>query len=686
MGNTQHGAHNYLKDVDLISLAQLDQDMLQEYRAASVTDLVTSYDIWMLTEEEGGEICGRADVGEEEFDEIFGCWIGDTEPFFNFWKRKVFPCEWKDGVKVTLDPVDKVSMYACFSGISAFVNGTMETKLGFIYNLFDFDQSGNLSKREMQILLKYTLMGLNRLASLELDARASSEQALTHLTKDIFWRMDDDRSNSIELAEFRDYVMSSRNVLQFLHHLQEATDIKHAIDQCKERWAVILQGFNDNANANTEISLDTAMSLLNQCINTAAGSRPIMHEEKASLTEHIDAQGKVSLFVFEALARGMIAFDIVDRSNNNYVHQIDLVVLLEVKCWVPSDIETLNKAVGVMNKHNNDDDMLTRLEWINFCAPPRELGDKGYYEQFGQRVQELFSKHDVDKSGDLIASELAEVLFESLMSVCPKSMLTMLDEAKNEQERKDGKGVMRKKLVEMANSLADELLGDATSMQWLALKLKLEWLWNKKVKIMQWLYRYQSDHVGRILGFDNDGSNTLDMDELRSYLLTALAHFTKYHILTQEEAVKLAHKTAAKIAGHIDKDGDGQINKDELDKQKEVFIELEAAMLDEVDMIRKLKVEEAMTKRTVHFDQLKKKHKAQEAVARKEREAELAKAAPPAPAPEPIASPKPAEDPEEAAEPAAAKPEKKIKKTKTKTAGKKKTKTAKAGKKKPVKR
>ena len=46
-----------------------------------------------------------------------------------------------------------------------------------------------------------------------------------------------------------------------------------------------------------------------------------------------------------------------------------------------------------------------------------------------------------------------------------------------------------------------------------------------------------------------------------------------------------------------------------------------------------------MTKRTVHFDQLKKKHKAQEAVARKEREAELAKAAPPAPAPEPIASP-----------------------------------------------
>ena len=42
---------------------------------------------------------------------------------------------------------------------------------------------------------------------------------------------------------------------------------------------------------------------------------------------------------------------------------------------------------------------------------------------------------------------------------------------------------MRKKLVEMANSLADELLGDATSMQWLALKLKLEWLWNKKVKV-----------------------------------------------------------------------------------------------------------------------------------------------------------------------------------------------------------
>lgn len=540
--------------------------LLKKYRTGKLDSVKESYE--NLVDIYGVD---THNVNSEEFEDVFGLWIDDTDPDFAFWASGG----------------QTANVFVCFCGMTTFCDGKLEHKLDFIFNLFDFDQSSSLSADELVMLMRCVLKGMCSLTGLPLNLRRE-DYALKKLAAEVFKFMDADNSGLVEKSEFIRYVLSSRKILEFLHTFQDGTDVQVAIKQHQDKWVQIESKFKLLAKNNLA-ELNECMNLLHETVADDIG-RAFTVDEKVELTEQIDCQGKVSRFAFEALAKGLIAFDIMDVAINGFVYLVDLAILVHIKNGKEPDCDLLASAAAKMGEHNNDDDIITRLEWIKFCALPKELGE-GYYEKFSDTVKELFDKHDVDKSGLLDLPEFSNVLYDSLVSVTPGSVKDMM-------EKEDSK---KSFLRSMAESLAIEIfdrcgVSKRAALEWLKLKSTLGYLWDRKNEVMRWMYDHQTDHFARILAFDKD-KNGLDLEEMEVIMFKGLAPSIKYQIITAEEARSLARVTAEKIIEKLDKDGDQLIAASELEKALETCVLMEREMMDKVERIRSAKINKSIRDR-----------------------------------------------------------------------------------------
>ncbi|EEY62917.1 EF hand containing protein, putative [Phytophthora infestans T30-4] len=143
-------------------------------------------------------------VNPEEFDDIFSLICQDSLEHFALFDS------WEVGKASRLFlSVDVTEVLAV---IIVYCNATMEGKVPFLFDLFDFDHSKMISKDELVLLMLCTTRGLCKVVGKPRPATDSLEVLAT----DAFSRIDRDQNGRISLDELSEWIVHERTVMTYL--------------------------------------------------------------------------------------------------------------------------------------------------------------------------------------------------------------------------------------------------------------------------------------------------------------------------------------------------------------------------------------------------------------------------------------------------------------------------------------
>jgi WD40 repeat protein/Ca2+-binding EF-hand superfamily protein len=115
------------------------------------------------------------------------------------------------------DLIDALEFLATFALISAM---NLDDKIKFMFDCYDFDESGMLTIDEMTLSLKSTITGLAKLAGVE----SPSEQDLEFISQSAFKSADLDSDSKISFEEFRIYCVEHPEVRSYLEFYNDPNE------------------------------------------------------------------------------------------------------------------------------------------------------------------------------------------------------------------------------------------------------------------------------------------------------------------------------------------------------------------------------------------------------------------------------------------------------------------------------
>ena len=84
----------------------------------------------------------------------------------------------------------------------------MEDKLTYIFEIYDFDRSGALEKKELILTFQTFIRTFCKIANL----RLPSINEIENFTLALFLSIDKDHTNTIDFEEFKDYIMNNNEL------------------------------------------------------------------------------------------------------------------------------------------------------------------------------------------------------------------------------------------------------------------------------------------------------------------------------------------------------------------------------------------------------------------------------------------------------------------------------------------
>ncbi|KAF4144086.1 hypothetical protein GN958_ATG06726 [Phytophthora infestans] len=151
--------------VDVVGPIVSDDPLLNEYKAATLDDFRDAKENFETLQ---GTLGDKMTVNPEEFNDIFSLICQDSLEHFALFDS------WE---------VDKVDVTEVFAVIIVYCNATMEEKVPFLFDLFDFDHSKMISQDELVLLMLCTTRGLCKVVGKPRPATDSLEALLLTLSR-----------------------------------------------------------------------------------------------------------------------------------------------------------------------------------------------------------------------------------------------------------------------------------------------------------------------------------------------------------------------------------------------------------------------------------------------------------------------------------------------------------------------
>mmetsp|Transcript_42161 Transcript_42161/g.82812 ORF Transcript_42161/g.82812 Transcript_42161/m.82812 type:complete len:567 (-) Transcript_42161:569-2269(-) len=536
----------------------VSNEILRHYSELSLGELEESLEIL-------NDVFGdRHDLNQDEFDEVFGFWMGDSEPDWVFWA----------------EGKEKIDIYTVFAGIAAYCNGKLEDKIDFIFGLFDFDGGGSLNSIECYCLIMVSVKALCQLAGIPYNATAQKEK-IKELAKHCYEVMDVKNDGNIELEQFKSWVLHNRTILNYVHDFTENMHMEKCIGNMQKRMDKMTADFEAKAT-NNKVTMPVAMDLLS-LIKPALN--PTEKGALADIWDDTEDTEVVGHYEFDPIARGLIAFDIIDKLNQGFVLVPDVFNLLWVMKGHEPKAAKEQKILDKIAKINPDiiDGEIRRLEWIKCCAVRRAVSSSAFTE-FNDFLHGEFDKRDVNQSGTITFEDFQQVLYALAIQINT-----------TEEERKHLDPERDHLLHSLAKSIAGEVykklkLPEFQEIMWASIKMEEQFLWQRQREVAQWVDDVTTHHFADVFAPLQCGNRLVDIDALFEILNKSIQHLLKFSGITKEESEDACRRTAKKIMDKVDVDHSGHINPHELKDNIDTCVQLEKELIEEMESLRKTKV------------------------------------------------------------------------------------------------
>jgi Ca2+-binding EF-hand superfamily protein len=279
----------------------------------------------------------------------------------------------------------------------------------------------------------------------------------------------------------------------------------------------------------------------------------------------------VARTTFDAVARALIAFDIVDRNHDSTLDTREVGALL----WLTTGRKPTPERVAFEMQSIDTDGThsVSRLEWLRYMSVPALLSDgDSRTVRFDSNVKAMFDKYDVDGSGAMNVSEFRALVIDTLK----RELGSHLTE--------HGSLV----LASIADGAAAELhraidVNNDKRIQWDELRGHLDLIWHKQREVLSWFFEFQANKAARIFSFSTTpGAVVLLESELTAMLQNSLTPAIKYHIIDSERARTLVADAKRRILQLADTNGDGKLDIAEVGSKLEAILAVEKEMIRSV--------------------------------------------------------------------------------------------------------
>ncbi|CAM9966452.1 unnamed protein product, partial [Heterosigma akashiwo] len=342
----------------------------------------------------------------EEFDDVFSIILGDTEAHFNLFDS------FQRG---------KVNIFEVFAGAYMFSEEKLhglDAKIESCFELFDFDESGNLNEVELELMFEAIIMGISKISKIPLPYASVVSDYVARLFQD---SGKDSSMDSITLGELKQWVSEQAELLAMVGKFTDARLIVMMKKKVDEGLARAMQEFDaaaaEEPEADGRVALERTAAML-----SALPGTPATEGEVRSLREllaSVCGQARVGREQYRAAVEPWVAFGVMDEDGSRALDEQELKALM----WIAEGVDTpepFDKAVraAVAQMDRDGSGQIDRLEWITFntlfdpttgCVRP------------GRAIKADFEALDTDGSGNISAIEMSQILKKALAGVAEKA-------------------------------------------------------------------------------------------------------------------------------------------------------------------------------------------------------------------------------------------------------------------------
>ena len=193
------------------------------------------------------DVCfGKSHLNKFDFEDIFSLSLNNAPIFFETLKQKV------NGYTEEV-----VSIYEAIVAMAFLCKDQYEMKIAYIFNIFDFDQSFDLSRSQIELTMATACEALSKL----LKVATPTEHNVNHCSNVLLKVFATNLKNSVTIDEILEYLNAQYEIQDFLLTYTCSTSHENAKRRFEEKFLLAENVYQSFLETDKDAELELSMSL-----------------------------------------------------------------------------------------------------------------------------------------------------------------------------------------------------------------------------------------------------------------------------------------------------------------------------------------------------------------------------------------------------------------------------------------
>lgn len=189
---------------------------------------------------------GKTHLNQFDFEDIFSLSLNNATVLFDTLKQQV------DGITEEV-----VSIYEAIVSLAFLCHDQYEKKIAYIFNIFDFDQSFDLSRSEFEVTMITACEALAKL----LGVKTPTHNDVHHLSRALLLKVDTNMNNAVTVEEIIEYLKAEYEIQDFILTYTGSTSHENASRRFGEKLGLAEHAFQSYLKTDKHADFELSISL-----------------------------------------------------------------------------------------------------------------------------------------------------------------------------------------------------------------------------------------------------------------------------------------------------------------------------------------------------------------------------------------------------------------------------------------